>query len=61
MPGLSSTPSLSSPGLSTPGSSESAGPFSSGSSTFGSCMQYSILIIDIEDVLNKFSQCHPHR
>ena len=45
----------SSPGPSAPGSSKS-GPFSSGPSNFGSF----IFDIDIEDVLNKFSQCH-HR
>ena len=58
-PGLSATcpcaPCLSSPGPSAPGSSE-CGPFSSGPSKFGS----SIFDIDIEEVLNKFSQCHPH-
>ena len=59
-PGLSapgpSAPCLSSPGPSAPGSLES-GPFSSGPSKFGS----SIFDIDIEEVLNKFSPCHPHR
>ena len=63
MPGLSgsdtSTPGLSvcgvpSPGHSAPGSSES-GPFPSGPNLV---LLYSI---DIEMVLNEFSQSHPHR
>ena len=44
----------SAPCLSSPGSSES-GPFSSGP------LDLVIFGIDIEEVLNKFSQCHPHR
>ena len=55
MPGLSgygtSTPGLSALGPSSPVSSES------GPSTFGS----SIFNIVIEEVLNKFSQCHSHQ
>ena len=65
MPGLSgsgtSTPGHSASGLSSSGPSArfslESGPFSSGPSKFGS----SIFNIDIEAVLNEFSQCHPYR
>ena len=61
MPGISgsgtSTPGLSAPGFLKSGSSapfsSKSGPFSFGPSKFGP-------IFNIE-VLNEFSQCHPHR